>query len=317
MQRCVARVMLNAPSDSITPTSIKQRTQQGRRLTQQHLHRAHVRIHFGASVLIDKTKGGLMTNIYGAESYAILVHADQRYGDLPYEVHLRSVVATLIKFGWDSPPLLAAGWLHDVIEDTSTTAEDLAARFGLRVADLVSLVSDPPNLSRAERKAEVCKRLAEAQDVEAIALKLADRIANMEQSLLYSSCHFKMYAKEYPYFRSVLQPCSEHPLLKPMWEHLDRLLIAGRSIINPAAISRLTEATVLLLRAKQDAELVSYIDRPDRLLNKDWRVETDALQMEPDEWLGICWNRTALATKEVTGQAYLGAVDEVDELQTA
>lgn len=245
-----------------------------------------------------------------AEHFAIMAHANDRYGDQPYEVHLRAVVATLIKFGYENPVLIAAAWLHDTLEDTATTAKALKDNFGLRVAGLVALVSDDPEMgSRPERKDEVCRRLAAAGDTEAIVLKLADRIANVENSLLHSPKHFSMYAKEHPHFKSRLYQPDQ---AEAMWTHLDKLIALGKMVSEPTLVVNLTQEAALLLRAKSDRETVCSIARPRTALHKDWMTQTDAPHMEPDEWLGICWNRLHSATKAITGETYLLSVaDEV------
>ena len=71
-----------------------------------------------------------------ALAWARELHADQSYGHLPYAVHLDAVADVLRQFGHgDDPVLMSAGYLHDAIEDQGVTREQIAARFGERVAD--------------------------------------------------------------------------------------------------------------------------------------------------------------------------------------
>src|SRR5438552_17781848 len=73
-------------------------------------------------------------------------------GDEPYINHLAEV-ANLLAVATDGADaeLVGAGWLHDTIEDTETTREELAGKFGERVASLVAEVTDGMNLPEVQR----------------------------------------------------------------------------------------------------------------------------------------------------------------------
>ena len=75
--------------------------------------------------------------------------------DEPYINHLAEVanLLSLVDNGNDAE-LVAAGWLHDTLEDTETTQDELAQRFGLRVAALVAEVTDNMGLPKPERREE-------------------------------------------------------------------------------------------------------------------------------------------------------------------
>jgi guanosine-3',5'-bis(diphosphate) 3'-pyrophosphohydrolase len=74
--------------------------------------------------------------------------------------------------------LVAAGWLHDIIEDTETTREELAARFSVRVAALVVEVSDDMGLPKDERRRlQVVGAPHKSPDAKLI--KIADKISNI------------------------------------------------------------------------------------------------------------------------------------------
>src|SRR5437868_14270409 len=81
-------------------------------------------------------------------------------GNEPYINHLAEVASILadVTDGGDAE-LVAAGGLHDTIEDTETTREELAERFGPRVAALVAEVTDDMSLSKATRRQ---KQIADA-----------------------------------------------------------------------------------------------------------------------------------------------------------
>jgi (p)ppGpp synthase/HD superfamily hydrolase len=99
-------------------------------------------------------------------------------GGLPYIEHPRMVAATLATRGYDDTTL-AAALLHDVVEDSDTTVEDLRAEFGDTVADLVAALSDDESIeSYRERKDEHRGRVA-AVDGDALAIYAADKLTNM------------------------------------------------------------------------------------------------------------------------------------------
>jgi GTP pyrophosphokinase len=99
-------------------------------------------------------------------------------GGLPYIEHPRMVAATLAARGYDDATL-AAALLHDVVEDSDTTVEELRAEFGDPVADLVAVLSDDESIeSYRERKDEHRGRVA-AVDGDALAIYGADKLTNM------------------------------------------------------------------------------------------------------------------------------------------
>jgi (p)ppGpp synthase/HD superfamily hydrolase len=71
-----------------------------------------------------------------ARAFAIVRHGDQRYGQRPYVTHLAAVRAVLRDFDIGGA-LGVAAWLHDLVEDTPTTRDEVAERFGPAVAALV------------------------------------------------------------------------------------------------------------------------------------------------------------------------------------
>ena len=101
----------------------------------------------------------------------------------PYVTHPLAVAGILAEMHMDHQSLMAA-LLHDVIEDTGVTKEDLGARFGVEVAELVDGVSklthiefDSVELKQAENFQKMA--LAMARDIRVILVKLADRLHNM------------------------------------------------------------------------------------------------------------------------------------------
>ena len=101
----------------------------------------------------------------------------------PYISHPIAVAVILVGLGMDSDTIIGA-LLHDVVEDTSVTLEDIEKQFGADVAELVDGVTTLANIpysSRAEQQAENVRKmlLAMAKDVRVVIIKLADRLHNM------------------------------------------------------------------------------------------------------------------------------------------
>lgn len=74
--------------------------------------------------------------------------------------------------------LVAAGWLHDTIEDSETTNDELADRFGLRVAGLVVECTDDMSLPKSERRQKQIED-APKQSPGAKLIKIADKVSNI------------------------------------------------------------------------------------------------------------------------------------------
>ena len=144
------------------------------------------------------------------------LHARQRYGHLPYSVHLDAVAGVLREFGHgDDAVLMSAAYLHDAIEDQGVTREQIAERFRERVADIVDAVSDPPGADRTARKAAAYPRIRELDD--AVIVKLADRIANVQAGGPLR----EMYRREQAAFRENVRTPG---VADDMWAYLDALL---------------------------------------------------------------------------------------------
>lgn len=136
-----------------------------------------------------------------AKCLAIEAHAYQMYGDLPYRRHLEDVVSTLYEVT-DQEEILAAGWLHDAIEDTELSLETIRNRTSVYVGDLVWAVTGVGK-NRKERLADVMVKIPRVPG--AALLKLADRYSNVRANVKEgNSGLFSMYKKEWPLISRVL-----------------------------------------------------------------------------------------------------------------
>jgi (p)ppGpp synthase/HD superfamily hydrolase len=151
--------------------------------------------------------------LISARDFAIQLHGGQLYGlDEPYSVHLDAVHSILVEAGFTGP-ILDAAYLHDVLEDTDCTLDELVNHFEGEVANLVWSVTGTGR-NRAERNSSIASRLTiytKGKD-----LKVADRIANLEAAIAKGNIEkLKMYTNEHPAFLKVVEHDStSHALLK-------------------------------------------------------------------------------------------------------
>lgn len=117
-----------------------------------------------------------------AMAFAAHKHRDQRRKDVcasPYINHPIQLVDVLCnEAGVTDANVLCAAVLHDTIEDTETTAEELAQHFGQQISDIVVEVSDDTNLCKFDRKQAQIHHAGDLSD-EAKLVKLADKICNL------------------------------------------------------------------------------------------------------------------------------------------
>ena len=137
-----------------------------------------------------------------AYKLAVKAHGDQRRkSGEPYIIHPLWVAIILADLEMDKETI-AAGMLHDVVEDTKFTEEDIRREFGDEVALLVDGVTKLGRLSYSSDKLEVQAEnlrkmfLAMAKDIRVIIIKLADRLHNMRTLQFMTPAKQKEKAKE-------------------------------------------------------------------------------------------------------------------------
>lgn len=170
-----------------------------------------------------------MNLIRRAEEFARQEHYYLKYDIHPFTKHLEDVVAVMRRFNQTDPNLLAAAWLHDIVEDTGVSIGIVQQEFGTVVATLVDALTDGKVGNRKQRKERPYKLIPQVPG--AIIVKLADRIANVEyciqevnsgknKSLL--RMYKREYDDEYSGFRTNLYKEKE---AIEMWNYLDSLMI--------------------------------------------------------------------------------------------
>jgi guanosine-3',5'-bis(diphosphate) 3'-pyrophosphohydrolase len=181
-----------------------------------------------------------MTAIFDALRFAAVRHSRQRRKDVdgtPYINHPIAVVDTLWRVGGiRHVPTLVAGILHDTVEDTGTTPEELRLLFGEEVERIVLEVTDDKALPKSERKRLQVER-APHKSVPAKCVKLADKICNVRDVTHNPPPNWPLERRR-EYFdwseRVVEGLCGANPALEELFE---RLVREGREVLGPAGAS--------------------------------------------------------------------------------
>lgn len=156
-----------------------------------------------------------------ARAFALAAHGAQRYGDRPYASHLDAVADFAAPYGEEA---MVIAYLHDTVEDTALTLDDIERVFGERIATHVGLVTDEAGTNRPARKAKTDAKLARVQDPYALALtvKAADRLANVCACLEDRQRRlWERYRSEHPMFR---QAAFRPGRCDALWVELDEQL---------------------------------------------------------------------------------------------
>lgn len=134
-----------------------------------------------------------ISKLIAAYEYAAKWHEGQtRSSGEPYIIHPVAVANIVLELGMDTDTLCAA-LLHDVVEDTAATLEEIKKRFGADVAllvDGVTKLAKVPTFSSEQQQAENVMKilLAMSQDIRVMIIKLCDRLHNM-RTLQYRPMH--------------------------------------------------------------------------------------------------------------------------------
>jgi guanosine-3',5'-bis(diphosphate) 3'-pyrophosphohydrolase len=145
---------------------------------------------------------GELALLFKALAFAAGKHRDQRRKDAeasPYINHPIALADVLVNEGGVTDvEVLCAALLHDTVEDTATTHEELLDAFGSRIARIVAEVTDDKALSKAERKRLQVEHAVHLSP-QAKLVKLADKICNLRDVALHPPAHWDL-ARRREYF---------------------------------------------------------------------------------------------------------------------
>lgn len=156
-----------------------------------------------------------------AKEFAVKAHGLQKYGNKPYIVHLNDVVSHLKDYGETAQII---GYLHDVIEDTNISYDEVKEIFGEYVADCVAIVTDEPGANRKERKTKTYKKMANVSgDLQlALTVKAADRLSNIQAcNVGGNESLMAMYKKEHSTF---LKSVYRKGLCDRIWQQIEEVM---------------------------------------------------------------------------------------------
>ena len=194
-------------------------------------------------------------HIRKAYQMAAEAHKDQkRLSGEPYIMHPLSVALILASLGMDEASIVAA-ILHDTVEDTDMTKEDVAREFGDTVAELVEGVTkigrvqiqtkndDGENVriqlpTKEEQQAENIRKMliAMSRDIRVIIIKLADRLHNMRTLMFKPEQRRREIARE---TSEIYAPIAHRLGIRPIKEELEDLAI---SYLDPVAYNEISES---------------------------------------------------------------------------
>ena len=192
-----------------------------------------------------------IAEVDGAYALARQSHEGQhRYSGEPYIIHPICVARILAEMGMDKESVIAA-LLHDVVEDTDETLEDITAKFGKTIAHLVDGVTKlgkVPLSTKEEQQAENIRKmlLAMSQDIRVIIIKLADRLHNMR------TLNFKPEQKRRDTALETLEiyaPIAHRLGIRAIKEELEDLAI---SYLDPVAYHEIEESIQLQGNARRE-----------------------------------------------------------------
>ena len=160
-----------------------------------------------------------------AVEFAVQAHDGMRRktSDLPYILHPMEAAA-IVGSLTSNQEVIAAAVLHDVVEDTPATIEDVQANFGSRVAELVAAETEdkraemPPETSWRIRKEEAIDVLHNTNDMDVKRIFLGDKLANMRSiyqqwkkngDVMWQDFHQKDPAQHGWYYRSIAEAVRE------------------------------------------------------------------------------------------------------------
>ena len=147
----------------------------------------------------------------------------RKYTGQPYTTHLEEVVK-IVKSVPHTVEMVCAAWLHDTVEDTGTSIDEIREEFGEKIASLVEMLTDvskPEQGNRSVRKTIDREHTAKSSP-EAKTIKLADLISNTSSIVKRDENFAKVYLKEKMALLEVLKEGD-----KKLWDVAHNLAVNG------------------------------------------------------------------------------------------
>jgi len=164
-----------------------------------------------------------MSRVLSAATFAAERHRDQRRKGKdasPYINHPLALASLLATRGERDPTLLMAALLHDTVEDTATSFEDIERAFGGEVADIVREVTDDKRLPKAERKRLQIEHAAHLSRPAKL-VKLADKICNLHDMVVSPPTDWSLERRReyFDWAKAVVDPMrGVHPELEALFD---------------------------------------------------------------------------------------------------
>jgi (p)ppGpp synthase/HD superfamily hydrolase len=184
----------------------------------------------------------MMNIVERARVFATAAHAavgqKRKYTGEDYIVH-PTEVAGIVRDAGGTDAQIAAAYLHDVVEDTGVTIEQIEREFGTEITELVSYLTDvskPSDGNRKVRKTIDRKHTAKAPAA-AKTVKLADLISNTQSIVKYDMNFAETYLEEKMELLSVLQHGGD-PVL---WKQAHTLCKEGKRIVQEHRVQQALE----------------------------------------------------------------------------
>lgn len=196
--------------------------------------------------------------ILKAYNLALSAHNGQkRVSGVPYILHPTSVACILVEIGMDTESVVAA-LLHDVVEDTEISLEEIKKQFGETIAEIVDGVTKLAKISyssREERQAENLRKMliAMSNDIRVIIVKLADRLHNLRTIDVMKPQKQRDKALE---VMEVFAPIAHRLGMKAMKEQLEDISIR---ILDPVGYEEIEND--LVLKKDQRNKFIEKIKR--------------------------------------------------------
>jgi (p)ppGpp synthase/HD superfamily hydrolase len=167
--------------------------------------------------------------IKAAKQFATKCHKGQlrKFTKEPYIQHPQSVSELVEKFG-GSTEMIAAAWLHDVVEDCGIKIKEIKNRFGDQVSKLVDELTLPKEVDISGMKSEYIAKKMETMSTEGLTIKLCDRLNNVSD---FENANPKFVSKYAPKTKFIIDSLEESG--RPFTSNQKKLINLIRNLIEP------------------------------------------------------------------------------------